>query len=124
MISAANLVLRFILEILALVAAGYWGFVAFGSWPVRILAGVGVALLMAAAWGTFRVPGDGGPPIVTVSGRTRLALEFAFFALAVWLLAMAGQGRLAVIFAVVLVIHYAVGYERTLDFLTRRRSVD
>lgn len=120
MINAANLVLRFFLEILALVAAGYWGFATFDSWPVRILAGVGVPLLMAAAWGTFRVPGDGGPPIVTVSGRIRLALEFVFFVLAVWLLALAGQGQLAFIFAVVLIIHYAVGYERTLDFLTRR----
>jgi hypothetical protein len=120
MINAANLVLRFFLEILALVAAGYWGFATFDSWPVRILAGVGVPLLMAAAWGTFRVPGDGGPPIVTVRGPIRLALEFVFFTLAVWLLALAGQGRLAVIFAVVLVIHYAIGYKRILDFITRR----
>jgi hypothetical protein len=29
MINAANLVLRFFLEILALVAAGYWGFTNF-----------------------------------------------------------------------------------------------
>jgi uncharacterized protein DUF2568 len=89
MVNAANLVLRFFLEILALVAAGYWGFTNFDSWPVRILAGLGVPLLMAAAWGIFRVPGDGGPPIVTVSGRVRLALKFVLFVVAVYLLALA-----------------------------------
>ena len=66
-----NLVLRFLLELAALVAAGYWGFGAFDGWPLRVLAGIGVPFVLAAAWGVFRVPGDGGPPVVVVRFASR-----------------------------------------------------
>ena len=96
-----------------------WGFGAFDGWPLRVLAAIGVPFVLAAAWGVFRVPGDGGPPVVIVSGPVRLALECVFFGAAVWLLSAAGQGRLAMIFLIVLVAHYAVGHQRVVDFLTR-----
>lgn len=122
-VQGLNLVLRFFLELAALVAAGTWGFVALDNWALRILFGIGIPVVMAAAWGIFRVPGDGGPPVVAVGGRLRLLLEFVFFAVAVWLLAAAGYGNLALIFALVLVAHYAVGYERTLALLSNRQSM-
>lgn len=120
MIVAANLVLRFVLECCGLVAAGTWGFATLDGWPLRVLAGIGMPVVMAAAWGVFRIPNDGGPPVVEVAPRVRLAIEVVFFGLALVLLAAAGQGGLAVAFLVVLLINYAVGYERTLALIAGR----
>jgi hypothetical protein len=122
-VQGLNLVLRFVLELIALVAAGTWGFVTFDNWALRLLFGFGIPVVMAAAWGIFRVPGDGGPPIIAVGGRVRLVLEVVFFVVAVGLLGAAGYAGLATIFAVVLLVHYAIGYERTLALLADRRSM-
>jgi hypothetical protein len=52
-----NLALRFLLEIGALVAIGYWGFSEHtGMW--RFLLSIGLLMIAAIAWGTFAVPGD------------------------------------------------------------------
>jgi len=99
MLLAANLILRFVLECCGLAAAAYWGFAALDGWPL---------------------PNDGGKPVVTVAPRVRLAIEVMFFGLAVILLAAAGRGGLALAFLVVLLIHYAVGYERTLALIAGR----
>lgn len=117
---ALNLGLRFLLELAALGAAGYWGFASFDGWPMKLLCGIGVPLVMAAAWGIFRVPGDGGPPLVTVPSQLRLALEFVFFALAVTLLHRAGQPGLAYGFIALLLVNYGIDHERTLRFLLGR----
>jgi hypothetical protein len=62
-----NLALRFVLELVALFAIGYWGWTQHtGVW--QPLLGIGLPLLAAAAWGTFRVPDDPGKPLVTVPG--------------------------------------------------------
>ena len=122
-VQGLNLVLRFVLELVALVAAGTWGFVTFDNWALRLLFGFGIPVVMAAAWGVFRVPGDGGPPIIAVGGRVRLVLEGVFFAVAGGLLGAAGYSVLATIFAIVLFVHYAIGYERTLALLSDARSM-
>jgi hypothetical protein len=116
----ANLVLRFLLELAALVAVGYWGFRGFDSWPVKLLAGIGLPLLMAAAWAIFRVPGDGGDAIVVVPGQLRLALEFVFFALAILLLHRSGQPILALVFLALVAVNYSIDFDRTLRLLTGR----
>lgn len=117
MIAKLNLGLRFVLELLALIAVGYWGFATQQDWLPRILCGVGVPLLMAVAWGAFRVPGDGGEPLVITPPRLRLLLEAVFFGLAVVLFYAAGQKTYAVVFLVVVLIHYGVDYRRTSSFL-------
>jgi hypothetical protein len=76
---------------------------------------------MAAAWGIFRIPNDGGAPVVEVAPIVRLLLEAVFFALAVVLLWQAGRGGLAVAFLTIVVINYAIDYERTLPMLTNRQ---
>ena len=120
MIVAANLVLRFLLEIAALVAVVYCGFTLPDGWLLRILAGVGLPVAMAAVWGIFRIPNDGGAPIVEVAPRLRLAIEVVYFVLAVALLAVAGHGGLALLFLLLLLFHYAVGYQRTLALVSGR----
>ncbi len=51
-----NLALRFLLELSALVALGYWGFQATTSTIANILLGIGAPLLAAIIWGAFVAP--------------------------------------------------------------------
>jgi Protein of unknown function (DUF2568) len=121
MLVTPNLVLRFVLELCGLVAAGTWGFTFLDNWPARIAVGLGIPAAMAAAWGVFRIPNDGGPPVVEVAPLVRLLIEVAYFALAVALLWQAGYPRLAPAFAVLILIHYAVAYPRTLALIANRQ---
>lgn len=109
-----NLGVRFLLELCALAAVGYWGWSQHQG-PLRVLAALGLPLLMAIAWSTFAVPDDpsrSGRAPVPVPGVVRLLLELAAFAFASWALYAAGGRALAVVFAVVVVIHYLVSYDR------------
>lgn len=111
MIEALNLGLRFLLEIAGLVAIGYWGY----HWTeggLRWVLMLVPPLVIAAIWGMFRVPGDGGDPVVVTPGVIRLAFELAFFALAVLALNAAGQRTLALVLLIVVAGHYLVDWER------------
>jgi hypothetical protein len=117
MLQALNLALRFVLELLALIAVGYWGFTLSAPLGLRLLGGLGLPILLATAWALFRVPGDGGEPIVAVSGMVRLLLEAVVFGTAVALLVAAGAPRLAGAFMLVLLLHYALDYQRVTSLL-------
>jgi hypothetical protein len=117
----ANLVLRFLLELAGLLVAGYWGFASFESWPARIALGLGVPVAMAAAWGVFRIPNDGGAPVVEVAPIVRLLLEAVFFGIAVVLLWAAGRGGVALILFATVVVNYGIDRERTLAMLINRK---
>lgn len=117
-----NLAARFLLEVAALVALGYWGFSQFGG-VLQWLIGLGLPLLAMIAWGTLRVPGDSsnnGQAPVEVPGLVRLALEALMFGLAVGLLFAADQAGWAIGLAAALVIHYALSYDRVAWLLTQR----
>lgn len=70
-----------------------------------------------ALWGIFRVPDDGGPPVIEVPSPIRLALEAAVFTAATWLLIEAGRRPWAIVFALIVAAHYAVSYDRVLRLL-------
>jgi len=109
--NSVNLALRFVLEMAALAALGYWGWTqhsGFARWGWTLALVIGAAFL----WGTFRVPDDPGAAPVAVPGIVRLLLEAAFFGAAVALLALAGRQQWAIVLGVVLVLHYAVSYDR------------
>jgi hypothetical protein len=114
-----NLALRFVLEMVALAALAYWGWTEHGGIG-RFVFGIGLPVAAAAVWGTFRVADDPRDPPVTVPGWVRLLLEVVYFAAAVILLAAAGQSRVAVIFGVIVVLHYVVSYDRIWWLLTER----
>jgi hypothetical protein len=78
-----NLALRFLLEMAALVAIGYWGFDQHsGIW--RFVIGIGGPMLAAVLWGTF----------------------------AAWALYDAGSTLLAELQAGITIVHYALSYDR------------
>ena len=106
-----NLTLRFFLELAALYFIGYWGWTQHeGVW--RYLLAFGLPLLAATIWGVFRVPGDGGPPRVRVSGLVRLLIEIVFFGFATWGLFNAGATTAGWIFGGITLLHYIISYDR------------
>jgi hypothetical protein len=116
-----NLAVRFLLELCALAASGYWGWTTHRG-PLRYLLALGLPLLLTILWGTFAVPDDpsrSGRAPLPVPGFVRLALELTVFAFAAWALYDADRPALGLILAAVVVIHYALSYDR-IAWLLRR----
>jgi hypothetical protein len=120
-----NLALRFLLEIAALVAIGYWGFSQHtGIW--RVLLGIGLSVIAAVGWATFAVPDDpsrSGRAPVPIPGVLRLVLELSLFGLAAWVLYAAGNPLLALILGSITIVHYALSYDR-IAWLIRQKGTN
>ena len=98
--SPPNLALRFLLELGALAALGYWGAHVGAGFAARL----GLALaapLAAAAWGAVVSP----KARLRAAAPTRLAVEVAVFAAGVSALAAAGRPRAAAGFAAAVAVH-------------------
>lgn len=110
----ANLALRFALELGALAALVVWGATTIGGvwgWGV----GLGAAVVAATAWGAFRVPGDAsasGRAPVAVPGWARLLGELALFGTATAALFAAGRPAWGWVFGGLVVVHYALSWDR------------
>lgn len=120
----ANTLFRGLLEFTGLVALSYgaWSLLA-GTGLLRIVGAAGLPLLAAAAWATFRVPGDDwdtdavggesrGDPVVAVPGPVRLGLELLLFGGAVALLVLGGAVLVGALLGVATLLHYSVDHER------------
>ena len=96
-----NLGIRFVLELCLLAAVGYWGIQLDSSWLIRVVAGIGLPLLVAVIWGTFTSP---KAPYL-LQEPWRFGLEIVLFGLgaAAWL--AAGQVTLGIIMAVVFLVN-------------------
>ena len=112
-----NLILRFLLELTALVTLGIWGWqYGDGSWLGYVLA-AGLPILAAVVWGVFNVPNDpsrSGKAPVVVPGIIRLTIELMLFALAIWALYDLSYTRYSWILGVVVIMHYIASYDRIL----------
>jgi hypothetical protein len=97
---AANLALKFLLELGALAAFAYWGS-RTGPTAVNVVLGIGAPLAMAVVWGTWAAPKASRR---LAAGR-RIALELSVFALAALALVAAGAPVAAAIFAAVVVVN-------------------
>ena len=106
-----NLALRFVLELVALYFIGRWGWVSFDG-PWRYVFAIGLPLIAATIWGVFRVPNDGGPPVVRVPGIVRLLIEAVFFGFATWGLFNSGATTTGWIFGAIIILHYMISYDR------------
>ncbi|MRG61080.1 DUF2568 domain-containing protein [Agromyces sp. CFH 90414] len=92
-----NDVLRFLLEIFAIVTLAIFGFLAFPlPWP-GVAIGIGAPLLAIVLWGLFRSP----KAVFAVDPFVKAIVEIAVFssaAISWWIL---GQPVVAVVFAVI-----------------------
>jgi hypothetical protein len=110
----ANLAIRFLLELTALVAMGIWGWHQSGSLSRYVFALL-TPIAAATMWGVFAVPGDpsrSGTAPVAVPGALRLGIEALFFAFGAWALYQSGSQILGIILAVAVAAHYAASYDR------------
>ncbi len=116
-----NLIVRFLLEMAALVAVGVWGWKHSDGW-LRFLLAIGTPVLLAVIWGTFAVPYDpsrsGAAPIVT-PGLIRLMIELGIFAFATWSLYGLGWNKASLTFGLIVVLHYAISYDRIVWLLAQ-----
>ena len=95
----ANLTLRFVTELAGIAAIGYAGFQVAGPMPVRAIAGIGGALALIVTWALVVAPN-------TVNGLTQPQKDLigtGLLLLAAVALAVAGQLRLAIAFAIVVI---------------------
>ena len=113
-----NLTVRFLLEILALIALGAWAMAQFAGvlgFALMIL----IPLLAATAWGVFNVKGDpsrSGKAPVPVPGIVRLLLELAFFGSGCWALFSINPSY-GWSFGAVTPVHYLLSYVRIIWLL-------
>jgi Protein of unknown function (DUF2568) len=104
LIKSANLVLRFLLELCALVALAYWGFQTGRGLIVKIALGIGVPLLAAVVWATLVAPNAA----VRLPGLVPFVFGLVILGLAAVALAAAGHPFLAVIFGAIVLINAAL----------------
>ena len=109
-----NDILRFLLEIVSLIIYGYWGFIQ-DIVPLNYVLMIALPVIVAIVWGVFRVPDDpsssGNAPIV-VPGIVRLLFELAIFVCVSVLLYISGLILIAIVFIIVVIIHYGFSYKR------------
>ena len=106
LIKGANLALRFLLELCALVALGYWGFESGGGAIAKVALGIGAPLVTAVVWGVFVAP----RAPVELPGVVVLLLQVVVFGSAAAGLAATGHRTLALVFAVVVAINAIAMY--------------
>ncbi len=116
-----NLAFRFLLELLALISFGLWGWkLTQSGW--RYILVLLVPLIFALAWGIFNVPDDpsrsGNAPIM-VTGVIRLILELVFFTLASLTLYQLGYQNLWWILGFAVILHYLISYDRIIWLIAR-----
>ena len=90
---------------------GRWGWVTFDG-PWRYVLAIVLPVIAATIWGVFRVPNDGGAPVVRVPGLIRLLIEAIFFGFATWGLFDSGAVTTGWIFGAITLQHYIVSYDR------------
>jgi hypothetical protein len=105
-IKGANLALRFLLELCALVALGYWGFTTGSGAITKVALGIGAPLVAAIVWGVFVAP----RAPVALPGFVVLLLQVLVFGSAAAGLIATGHRTLALAFAVVVVINAVLMY--------------
>ena len=102
--SALNAVaqtLRFLLELCAVAALGYWGWQSGQTLPMRLALGIGAPLVAATAWGLFVAP----KARFVVPSAVRLFVEVVVFGLAALGLAAIGHPYLAAALAIAYLLH-------------------
>jgi hypothetical protein len=101
-LKAANLVVKFLLELCAFIALAYWG-AATEPFALGLILGIAAPAAAIGLWSVFAAPTSAH----RLPGGARVAFELTVFALSVLGLAAAGQGSLALILAGVMAVNAA-----------------
>lgn len=100
----ANLVLAFLLEILALLFLSDWGWHNGASTGTRLLQAIAVPLVAAVVWGLFAAP----KARIPVPLPAQLAVKALVFGAATWALFDLRMPVLGVLFALVVIVNTVV----------------
>ena len=109
-----NLLIRFFLELAAIIFFGFWGH-SLSQGGVGILLAILFPALFAVLWGVFAVKGDpsrSGKTVVQTPGIIRLLLELGLFGAAAWMMLDLDYTLIALIFGVTVVVHYFLSFDR------------
>jgi len=90
-VQSANLLLRFLLELSALGALGYWGFHTADAIIAKLGLGIGAPLVAAVVWGVFVSPNAAVP----LSTPLWLLVQVGVFGAAMAALGVSGRPALA-----------------------------
>jgi hypothetical protein len=100
-LKSLNLLVRFLLELCLLAAAGYLGFNTQSGWFMKILFGIGLPVLIATLWGLFVAP----KAIYPLSGAAHLILELVLLASGAVALFASGKPALGWVYTIVLILN-------------------
>jgi hypothetical protein len=101
LVQSSNLLLRFLLELAALAALGYWGFRLPAPLPVRVALGLGAPIVAAVVWAIFVSPNAA----VAVPTWLWLALQGLVFGTAAAGLVASGHARVAGVFGATVLLN-------------------
>ena len=119
-----NLGLRFVLELGALGALGYFGWTREDD-ALRWVLALGLPILAATAWGVFAVPDDpsrSGKTVVVTPGPIRLLIELSVFGSGVAALFFAEAPWSSLAFGLLVAAHYVASYDRVAWLFEQRRG--
>jgi len=119
-----NLAVRFLMEVIALITTGIWGWQQGEGW-LRFVFAFGIPILLAASWGIFAVPKDpsrSGKAPVPTSGPVRLILEICFFSFASWCLFDLRFNKAGTGFCILVAAHYLFSVSRIKWLLSVKKS--
>jgi Protein of unknown function (DUF2568) len=102
-VRAANLLIKFLIELAAVAAFAYWGASA-ASGTFAVLLAVAVPTAMVVIWGAFAAPNSAR----RLRTAVRVPLELTVFALAALALVGAGSSALALAFALLVLANAAL----------------
>jgi hypothetical protein len=117
--NAANVALRFLLELAALTGFATWAWQSTNGWW-RFVFALLVVIIAMTIWGVFAVPNDpsrSGSAPVPVPGVVRLILELAILLGSAYVWHLGGYTLVAVIFTALVVFHYFLSAERIMWLL-------
>ena len=117
--NAANLALRFLLELVALTGFATWAWLSASGWW-RFVFALLVVIIAMTIWGVFAVPNDpsrSGNAPVPVPGVVRLVLELAMLLGGAYAWHLGGFAIVAAIFAALIIFHYLLSIERMMWLL-------
>jgi Protein of unknown function (DUF2568) len=105
-LKSLNLALAFALELAMLASLVTWGFHSDQPWLVKVLLGVLLPAMVAVVWGLWFAP----RATTRLEFLPGLLISLVMFLIAAYLLARAGQEKLALVFAGLVVVNRVLGF--------------